>query len=64
MIPRYFTDKKERFMQQVSQMGFDLFMVQDFIEQKGMCEAQVNTLVDLLNMPNYQNVLKISFIQH
>jgi len=38
MIPKYFMDKKERFLQQAAQMGFDLYQCQDFLEQRGICE--------------------------
>lgn len=58
MIPKYFTDKKERFLQQCAQMGFDLYQCQDFLEQRGICEMQMNNLVDNLNNPQYVNVLK------
>ena len=39
-------------------MGFDLYQVQDFLESKGLCEMQLNNLVDNLNNPQYMNVLK------
>ena len=38
-IPKYFMDKREMFMQQAAQMGFDLYGIQDFLESKGICEA-------------------------
>ena len=39
-------------------MGFDLYQCQDFIEQKGLPEMQLNNLVDNLQNPQYVNVLK------
>ena len=39
-------------------MGFDLYQVQDFLEAKGLCEMQLNNLVDNLNNPQFINVLK------
>ena len=39
-------------------MGFDLFQCQDFLEQRGLPEMQLNNLVDNLNNPQYINVLK------
>ena len=38
MIPKYFMDKKERFLQQAAQMGLDLYAAQDFLDQRGICE--------------------------
>ena len=50
--------KKEAFLQQAAQMGFDLYQCQDFLEAKGLPEMQLNNLVDNLNNPQYVNVLK------
>lgn len=61
MIPKYFIDKKERFMQQVANLGFDLFQVQDFLDNRGICEMQVNNVLDNMPNPNYVNVLKLFF---
>ena len=57
-IPRYFVEKKEQFMQQMQQMGFDLYQVQDWLMTRGICEAQPNIVLDNINNPNYVNVLK------
>jgi len=38
-------------------MGYDLFTVQDFLENKGICEAQLNVLIDNMQNPAYMNVL-------
>ena len=37
-IPPYFLKKKEAFLQQAAQMGFDLYQCQDFLETKGLPE--------------------------
>jgi len=37
-IPKYFRDLKEGFIQKAQEMGLDLFQVQDFVENKGLCE--------------------------
>ena len=58
-IPQYFLKKKEAFLQQAANMGFDLYQVQDFLESKGLPEMQLNNLVDNLNNPQYMNVLKV-----
>lgn len=57
-IPPYFLKKKEAFLQQAAQMGFDLYQCQDFLEGKGLPEMQLNNLVDNLQNPQYVNVLK------
>ena len=61
LVPKYFYEKKERFLQQCAQMGFDLYQCQDFLETRGLCEEQFNNLVDNLNNPHFVNVLK--FVQ-
>lgn len=40
-------------------MGFDLYQCQDFLENRGLPEVQMNNLVENLNNPQYVNVLKI-----
>ena len=57
-IPRYFGEKKEQFMQQCQQMGFDLYQVQDWLMTRGICEAQQNIVIDQINNPQYMNVLR------
>ena len=57
-IPAYFVNKKEQFLQAANNMGVDLFAAQDFLEGKGICEAEMNNLLDNMNNPNYINVLK------
>ena len=45
-------------MQQLQQMGFDLYQVQDFLMTRGICEAQQNIVLDNINNPQYFNVLR------
>ena len=63
VIPKYFMDKKEQFLQQAAQMGFDLYACQDFLETRGICEMQLNNLIDNLQNPQYINVLKPMIMQ-
>ena len=37
-VPVYFKDLKEKYIRQAEAMGFDPFAVQDFIDDKGVCE--------------------------
>ena len=46
------------FLQKIEQMGFDLYQVQDFLEHKGICEDQVQVLLDNINNPGFVNVLR------
>ena len=45
-------------MQHIVKMGFDLFQIQDWLEQKGLWELETNTLIELMNSPTFVNVLK------
>ena len=62
-VPRYFISHKEQFMQQAQQMGMDVYQVQDFLDSKGICEAQMNIVLDQMNNMNYVNVLKMMVMQ-
>lgn len=57
-IPPYFLSQKQKFLDQAQSMGFDVFAVQDFIEEKGLYEHQIQILLDQLNNPAYINPLK------
>ena len=50
-------------MQQCQQMGFDLYQVQDWLMTRGICEAQQNIVIDQINNPGYQNVLRPQVMQ-
>jgi hypothetical protein len=41
-------------------MGLDMFAVQDFLEQRGLCELNMNIVLDNLANPNFRCVLKLS----
>lgn len=44
-------------------MGMDPFEVQDFIENKGLAEYNVNIILDQMKNPGYVNVLRRQFVQ-
>ena len=49
---------------QKQQQGYDLFAMQDFIENRGMVSLNDHIMADCLNNPNYVNPLKyVSQIQ-
>ena len=39
-------------------MGYDLFEVKDFIEEKGLAENNMDLIVEYLKNPNYTNPLR------
>ena len=57
-IPRYFMNKKEAFVQQAAAMGFDPLNCSEFLTDRGICEMQLNNLMDNMNNPAYVNVLR------
>lgn len=46
-------------MQQAQQMGLDMFAVQDFIDQRGLCENNMNIVLDNIGNPNFRCPLKV-----
>lgn len=40
-------------------MGLDMFQVQDFIETRGLCENNMNIVLDNLNNPQFRCPLKV-----
>lgn len=44
-------------------MGFDPLNLSDWLNDYGICEAQINNLIDNFNNPNYRNVLRRAFVQ-
>ena len=44
-------------------MGMDLFQVNDFIDQRGVCEVNMNIVLDMMNNPQYRCPLKVTFQQ-
>jgi hypothetical protein len=61
-IPRYFMMAKEQFLQQSQQMGLDMFAVQDFIDNKGLCENNMNIVLDNIGNPQFRCPLKVNFV--
>ena len=53
-------EKKERFLQHAQQMGYDLYACQDFLENRGIYEADPLILVENLQNPSYFNVLRVN----
>jgi len=60
--PDYFTDRQEKFVMKMSEMGMDVMQIKDFLEDKGLHEENPEIILDHLNNPNYRNVLKENYI--
>lgn len=54
----YWSGKKEEFLQQMQQQGFDLYACQDYLEQRGLPSLDDYIIKDNLQNPNYINPLK------
>ena len=46
LVPQYFLMLKQKLIDQCQQMGMDPFEVQDFLEEKGLYEYNVNIILD------------------
>ena len=55
----FFSKKKEEFLMRMQQQGYDLFQVQDFVENKGLNSLDEYVLHEQINNHNYINPLKI-----
>ena len=42
----------------MQEMGMDVMQVKDFIEEKGLHEENPEIILDHMNNPNYNNILK------
>lgn len=42
-------------------LGYDLLTVQDFLEDHGLSEESLETVIDCLQNPSYVNILKKNF---
>ena len=50
-------------MQKMVEMGMDLIEVQDFLEDRGICEENPELVIDYMQSPQYINTLKANFVQ-
>ena len=59
----FWAKKKEEFLQRMQQKGFDMFQVQDWIDQRGLPSIDEYVILDNLNNPGYVNPLKGMMVQ-
>ena len=62
-VEDFFTDRQEKFTMKMTEMGMDIMQVKDFLEDKGLYEENPEIILDHMNNPAYQNVLRRNFIQ-
>jgi len=62
-VPEFFDQKKEKFLEKMTDMGMDLMEVKDFIEDRGMYEENAELIIDHLNSQTFVNPLKAGFLQ-
>ena len=43
-------------------LGYDLLTVQDFLEDKGLSEESLETVIDCMQNPSYINILRQNFV--
>ena len=53
----FWSQKREEFLMQMQQQGYDLFEMQDFIQQRGMWSLDPYVLTDNLRNPAFVNPL-------
>lgn len=63
-VPPYYSMLKQRMLDQCQQMGMDPFEVQDFIEQKGLYEYNINVVLDQMKNPGYVNPLRRQMVMY
>ena len=54
----FFMRRQEKFLNQISDLGYDLMAVKDFIEDKCIVEENAELVLDYLTNPTYVNPLK------
>ena len=56
--PDFFKDLEEKFINQLSEMGYDYTDIKDFIEDKGLPELNLDYAIDSMSKKeSYQNLL-------
>lgn len=54
----FFARRKEKFLMKMTDLGYDIMAVTDFLEEKGLFEENVELVIDHLNNPAFENTLK------
>ena len=58
VLPVYFLDEREKFLQACQQRGIDMYAAADFIDQKCIVEKDMAIIFDNIQNPNYFNPLR------
>jgi len=56
--PEFFEGLKNKFKEQMVEMGMDPIEVEDFLDDKGLVENNPEIVIDQLKNPTYVNPLK------
>lgn len=55
--PDFFKNLKEKFLNQIIEMGYDYAEVEDYLEDHGLCELRHELLINSIKQPNFKNPL-------
>lgn len=56
--PEFFEEMKNKFKEQMVDMGMDPIEIEDFLEDKGLVELNPELIIDHMKNPTYVNPLK------
>ena len=55
--PDFFKNLKEKFVTEMLDMGFQYDKIEDYLEEKGLCELRHELLVETIGNPRFNNPL-------
>jgi len=55
--PDFFKNLKEKFVNELLEMGFDYAQIDDYLEEKGLCELNHDMIASTLGNKNFRNPL-------
>ena len=58
----FFVQRKEKFMEKLVNLGYDLISVKDFLEDKCIVEENIEIVIDYWNNPTYENSLRRNYL--
>ena len=61
--PPFFMEIKDKFMDKCQEMGMDFMEVNDFLDEKGIAECNLELVIDYMKNPNYVNKLKRNLVK-
>mmetsp|Transcript_16460 Transcript_16460/g.11629 ORF Transcript_16460/g.11629 Transcript_16460/m.11629 type:complete len:90 (-) Transcript_16460:512-781(-) len=61
--PEFFEGLKNKFKEQMVEMGMDPIDVEDFLDEKGLVEINAELVIDHMKNPTYVNPLKRNLVR-